>query len=82
MRIHIEERTIQIAEYIIKYKSTVRDAARHFGVSKSTVHKDLIERLPMLNRSLSKAVRVVLDTNLAERHIRGGIATRQKYLGA
>jgi putative DeoR family transcriptional regulator (stage III sporulation protein D) len=81
LKIHIEERTIQLAEYIIKYDATVRDAAKFFGVSKSTVHKDICERLPKINKNLSGLVRRVLDKNLAERHIRGGIATRQKYLG-
>ncbi len=75
----IEERTIDISHYIIDKKATVRAAASHFGVSKSTVHKDLSERLPRLNTSLYESVRQVLDTNKLERHIRGGIATKKHF---
>ena len=77
---NIEERACALACYIIEHRTTVRAAAKVFGVSKSTVHKDLSERLPGFNRPLYLQVKAVLDENKAERHIRGGIATRQKYL--
>jgi putative DeoR family transcriptional regulator (stage III sporulation protein D) len=67
--------------YITETGATVRAAARHFGISKSTVHKDLQQRLPQCNKLLYKQVRQVLDTNKAQRHIRGGMATRKKYKG-
>lgn len=70
-----------LAQYIIENRSTVRGAAGKFGISKSTVHKDLAERLPRLNKALYLQVKAVLDENKAERHIRGGIATRRKYRG-
>ena len=76
----IEERACQLAVYIIETGATVRGAAHHFGISKSTVHKDISQRLPHLNKSLYLQVRRILDTNKAQRHIRGGIATREKYL--
>lgn len=81
MKGNIEERACRLAQYIIENRTTVRAAARKFGVSKSTVHKDLSERLPTFNRALYRQVKVVLDENKAERHIRGGIATRRKYKG-
>ena len=81
MRQTIEERAIRLGEYIIEHNSTVRDSAKVFGVSKSTVHKDLTTRLPRLNTGLYREVRAVLDLNKEERHIRGGEATRRKYLG-
>lgn len=77
----MEERAQELALYIIENKATVRAAARKFGISKSTVHKDLSERLPAINRALYQQVKAVLDENKAERHIRGGIATRKKYKG-
>jgi putative DeoR family transcriptional regulator (stage III sporulation protein D) len=77
----MEERACQMALYIIENRTTVRGAARKFGISKSTVHKDLSERLPMFNRPLYLQVKAVLDENKAQRHIRGGIATRKKYKG-
>ena len=77
---NIEERACALACYIIEHRTTVRAAAKVFGVSKSTVHKDLSERLPGFNRPLYLQVKAVLDENKAERHIRGGIATRQKFL--
>ena len=80
MKNYIEERATLIALYIIGTGCTVRQAAKKFGVSKSTVHKDCTERLPEINRSLSESVRHVLDINKSERHIRGGLATREKYL--
>lgn len=81
MRSDIEERAIELAEYIIENKATVRAAAKKFGVSKSTVHKDLTERLERINRPLYLQAKEVLERNKAERHIRGGIATRIKYKG-
>ena len=77
---YIDERTINIANYIIKNKATVRDAAKIFAISKSTVHKDMTERLPKLSKYLAQEVRLILDENLAERHIRGGEATRKKHI--
>ena len=76
---YIEERVLGIAEYIVESNSTVREAAKRFGVSKSTVHKDVSERLMQINPTLAQEVRKVLDVNKAERHIRGGQATREKY---
>lgn len=75
----IEERAISLAHYIIDSKDTVRGAAKKFGISKSTVHKDVSERLQKINLELAKEVRVILDENKAERHIRGGMATKLKY---
>lgn len=79
MKTNIEERARLLAEYIIENKATVRTAAKHFGVSKSTVHKDITERLEQFNAPLAKEAREVLDFNKAERHIRGGMATKEKY---
>ncbi|MGI5935289.1 MAG: sporulation transcriptional regulator SpoIIID [Oscillospiraceae bacterium] len=81
MRPNIEERACELAEYIIENKATVRAAAKQFGISKSTVHKDISERLEHINRSLHLQVKEILEKNKAERHIRGGIATRKKYRG-
>ena len=81
MKGNMEERAQRLALYIIENKATVRTAARKFGVSKSTVHKDLSERLPSINRGLYEQVKAILNENKAERHIRGGIATRKKYKG-
>ena len=81
MKGNIEERACSLAQYIIENQATVRSAAQKFGVSKSTVHKDLSERLPAFNRPLYEQVKHVLDVNKAQRHIRGGIATRRKYKG-
>ncbi len=77
--VSIEERATQLAQYIIDSKDTVRGAAKKFGISKSTVHKDVSERLKKINPSLAHEVRKVLDENKAERHIRGGMATKLKY---
>ena len=77
----IEERAVTLAQYIIENRTTVRAAAKKFGISKSTVHKDLSERLPAFNQPLYLQVKGVLEENKAERHIRGGIATRKKYRG-
>ncbi len=81
MRETIEQRACDLAVYIIENKATVRAAAKEFGISKSTVHKDLSERLPHCNRTLYLQVKEVLEQNKAERHIRGGLATRRKYRG-
>ena len=75
----MEQRACTLAVYMIETGATVRAAAQHFGISKSTVHKDLSQRLPQYNRLLYEQVRKVLDINKQERHIRGGMATRQKY---
>lgn len=80
MRQYIEERAIEIANYIIENNATVRQTAKKFGISKSTVHKDVTDRLSFINPSLAKEARKVLDVNKAERHIRGGLATKEKYL--
>ena len=80
MKTYIEERAIEVANYIIEQNATVRQTARKFGISKSTVHKDVTERLEEIDPSLAKRARVVLDVNKSERHIRGGMATREKYL--
>lgn len=77
----MEERAERLAQYIIENRTTVRAAAQKFGISKSTVHKDLSERLPAVNRGLYQQVKEILNENKAERHIRGGIATRKKYKG-
>lgn len=76
----VEERAAMLGEYIIESKATVRSAAKKFGVSKSTVHKDVSQRLKIINPALYREVRQVLDTNKSERHIRGGMATKEKYL--
>lgn len=81
MRENIEQRACDLAVYIIENQTTVRAAAKQFGISKSTVHKDLSERLPHCNRTLYLQVKQVLEQNKAERHIRGGLATRRKYRG-
>ena len=80
MKGNMEQRACDEAVYIIESRGTVRDAAREFGISKSTVHKDLQNRLPRCNRTLYRQVREVLDTNKKERHIRGGMATKRKYM--
>ena len=77
---NIEERAISLAKYIIDTKDTVRGAAAKFGISKSTVHKDVSQRLLTINYSLAMEVRKILDENKAERHIRGGLATKLKYI--
>ena len=81
MKGNMEERAERLAQYIIENRTTVRAAAKKFGVSKSTVHKDLQDRLPQFDRCLYLQVKEVLDVNKAQRHIRGGIATRKKYKG-
>ena len=81
MKDYIEERAVEIANYIIENNATVRRTAKQFGISKSTVHKDISERLPQFNRTLYTQVKEVLEVNKAQRHIRGGLATRRKYKG-
>ena len=76
----IEERAVEVARYIIDNNATVRQAAKAFGISKSTVHKDVAERLLKINPSLAEEARKVLDINKQERHLRGGMATKEKYL--
>ena len=79
MRSHIEERAIVVAKYILETNTTVRQTAKTFGVSKSTIHKDVTERLEEINPTLAKEVKMVLEKNKSERHIRGGMATKLKY---
>ena len=80
MKDYIEKRAIELAQYIIDNNATVRKTARVFNISKSTVHKDVHERLSKINPSLYKEAQAVLEQNKAERHIRGGMATKEKYL--
>lgn len=80
MKGYIEERAMEIARYIIDNNTTVRQAAKHFGISKSTVHKDVSDRIQQVNPALAAEVRKVLDVNKSERHIRGGLATKEKYM--
>ncbi len=79
MKDHIWQRVVDIGNYILKSGATVRDTAKVFGVSKSTVHKDVTERLPKINAQLATEVKKILEVNKAERHLRGGEATRQKF---
>ncbi|MDO4812001.1 MAG: sporulation transcriptional regulator SpoIIID [Eubacteriales bacterium] len=81
MKGNMEERACNLAVYIIENRTTVRAAAKKFGISKSTVHKDLQDRLPQFNRTLYLQVKEILEENKAQRHIRGGLATRKKYKG-
>ncbi len=80
MQEYIQRRVMEISNYIIESSATVRQTASVFGVSKSTVHKDVTERLPLINEMVAARVRDILDTNKAERHLRGGEATKRKYL--
>lgn len=80
MKSYIEERAMEIAQYIIENNATVRQAAKKFGISKSTVHKDITDRLIQISPFLAAETRKVLDVNKSERHIRGGLATKEKYL--
>ena len=79
MKDYIEERAVAIANYIIDHNATVRQTAKKFGISKSTVHKDVTDRLEYINPALAARARIVLNINKSERHIRGGMATREKY---
>ena len=80
VRSHVEERAIVVAKYILEKNTTVRQTAKTFGVSKSTIHKDVTERLEEINPTLAKEVKMVLEKNKSERHIRGGLATKDKYM--
>ncbi len=80
MKDYIEERAVEIAQYIVDKKATVRQTAKKFGVSKSTVHKDVTDRIERINPVLARETRKILNLNKQERHIRGGMATREKYL--
>lgn len=80
MKDYIEERAVELGNYIVEKKATVRQTAKKFGISKSTVHKDVTERLAVIRPSLAEQTRKVLEVNKQERHIRGGLATREKYL--
>ncbi len=79
MKDYIEERVLEVAQYIIDSRATIRKTARVFGVSKSTIHKDMTERLPKINPCIAEEAKSILDLNKAERHIRGGKATKLKY---
>ena len=79
MKDYIEERVLEVANYIINSKATIRKTAKAFGVSKSTIHKDMTERLPKINPQVADEAKNILDVNKAERHIRGGKATKMKY---
>ncbi len=79
MKDHIRKRALEVGEYISQTNNTVRQAAKVFGVSKSTIHKDLTERLPKINKNLATQIKDVLERNKAERHLRGGEATKRKY---
>ncbi len=79
MQDYIQKRVLEISHYIIESSATVRQTASVFGISKSTVHKDVTERLPMINEVIAARVRDILENNKAQRHLRGGEATRQKY---
>lgn len=80
MKDYIEKRAVELAEYIIEHNATVRKTAKEFNISKSTVHKDVHERLKRINPDLYREAQAILEQNKAERHIRGGMATREKYL--
>lgn len=80
MKAYIEDRAVEVANFIIHSNATVRETAKKFGISKSTVHKDVTERLTKINPGLAQEARQVLETNKQERHIRGGLATKEKYL--
>ena len=82
MKAYIEERAVEVANFIIKSNATVRETAKKFGISKSTVHKDVTERLIKINPRLANKARAVLEINKSERHIRGGMATKEKYMAA
>ena len=80
MKTYIEERAVEVANFIVNSNTTVRETAKKFGISKSTVHKDITDRVEKINPALAKDVRKVLELNKAERHIRGGMATKEKYM--
>ncbi len=80
MKNYIEERAVEVATFIVSSNATVRETAKKFGISKSTVHKDITDRVKRINPSLALDVRKILEVNKAERHIRGGMATKRKYM--
>ena len=80
LKTYIEERAVEVAKFMIHTNATVRETAKKFGISKSTVHKDITDRVERIDPELAKSVRAVLEVNKADRHIRGGLATREKYL--
>lgn len=80
MKNYIEERAVEVAKFIVNSNATVRETAKKFGISKSTVHKDITDRVTKINPNLALDVRKILEINKAERHIRGGMATKMKYL--
>ncbi len=82
MKNYIEERAVEIAKFIVNSNATVRETAKKFGISKSTVHKDITDRVTKINPNLALDVRKILEINKAERHIRGGMATKMKYLNS
>ena len=82
MKAYIEERAVEVANFIITSNATVRETAKKFGISKSTVHKDVTERLLRINPKLANQAKKVLEVNKSERHIRGGMATKEKYMAA
>ncbi|MGL4774474.1 MAG: sporulation transcriptional regulator SpoIIID [Clostridium sp.] len=79
MKDYIEERVLEVAQYIIESQATIRKTAKEFGVSKSTIHKDMTERLPKINPAIAEQAQNILELNKSERHIRGGKATKLKY---
>lgn len=79
MKVYIEERVLEVSQFIIDTGSTIRQAAKQFGVSKSTIHKDIIERLPVINPIMMREVSNIITSNKEERHIRGGLSTKKKY---
>jgi putative DeoR family transcriptional regulator (stage III sporulation protein D) len=81
MQEYIQKRVMEVCRHILDTAATVRQTAVIFGVSKSTIHKDMVERLPAINKQLAAQVKYILDQNKAERHLRGGEATKRKYLG-
>lgn len=80
LKSYIEERAVEVAKFMIHTNATVRETAKKFGISKSTVHKDITDRVEKIDPDLAKSVRKVLEVNKSERHIRGGMATKEKYL--
>lgn len=82
MKNYIEERAVEVAKFIVNSNATVRETAKKFGISKSTVHKDITDRVKKINPNLALDVRKILEINKAERHIRGGMATKMKYLNS
>ena len=80
LKTYIEKRAVEVADFMINYNATVRETAKKFGISKSTVHKDITDRVEKIDPDLAQSVRKVLEVNKAERHLRGGMATKKKYM--